>query len=72
MGLEYLKTFSSKATVSSYRQGIKTFLRSIYNVEITNGDLELSVSKYLSESRNRQEDLETFLASIKDRPPKNS
>ena len=69
MSLEYFKTLS-KATVSAYRLAIKTFLRSTYDKEVDYSNLELTVSKYVSEDRNRQQDLNDFLVSLKGRAPK--
>ena len=69
-GLEYLNMYASKDTIHAYKLAIKKYLESIYQKDITNGDLDHFATQYLDELRNHQHDVEGFLSTIKDRPPK--
>ena len=64
--LDYLTTYSSKKTVESYKYGLKTFFNVIYG----EGTLESNAERYFQEKRDYEKDMQTFLAHIKERPPK--
>lgn len=69
-GLDFLKMYASTKTVKAYQLAIKKYIGSVYKIEIKNGDLEKYVNQYLAENRDHQKDIEEFLVSIKDSPPK--
>jgi len=67
MSLEYLKTYSSKSTVTVYKWALSKFLS---HVGIKEGSLEERAKAYFASNRNYQEDITFFFTSIKDLPPK--
>jgi integrase len=67
MSLEYLKTYSSKSTVTVYKWALSKFLS---HVGIKEGSLEERAKAYFASNRNYQEDVTSFFTSIKDLPPK--
>jgi integrase len=64
----FISTFSSKATVATYKGSTRKFLRQVYGDSFTN--LEEAVERYFSEDRDYKEDVRSFFVSIKDHPPK--
>ena len=69
-GLDFLKMYSSKSTVNTYRFAIRAFLQVTYGRKIESRDLVKATDQYLAEDRDRQKDIEGFLASLQGRPPK--
>jgi integrase len=67
--LKYLANYKSLDTKKSYSLGVKKFLRSVYNVEILNGDLEALADRYLTEKRDRQQDVQNFVNGMDGSPP---
>ena len=66
MRLDFLKTYNSKKTISTYKFALRTFFKVIYR----EGSLEELSERYFKEQRDYEKDLQTFLAQIKDKPPK--
>ncbi|MFH0896690.1 MAG: tyrosine-type recombinase/integrase [Candidatus Bathyarchaeota archaeon] len=64
--LKYLETFNSKNTVKTYKSSLNAFLKGIYG----EGELADFASRYFQDSRDYESDIQTFLAKIKDAPPK--
>ena len=63
--LQYLQTYSSKSTINNAGCSIRLFLSAIYG----EGNIEELTKKYLQENRDRETDIQSFLASVKNRPP---
>ncbi len=68
--LDFLKTFRSQNTVNSYKYSLKTFLSTIIKEQVEYTTLDKFADRYVSEKRDHQKDLEDFLVSIKEKPPK--
>ncbi len=65
--LEFLNQYQSTNTVNSYRLVYRKFFETVYG---TDGSLEDLAAKYLGEERSREEDIQAFLVSLKERAPK--
>jgi integrase len=64
----FLKTFSSPSTVRVYRWVLTEFFKNVYGGD--EGRLEEHAERYFMEQRNFEEDIQSFLAAVKDKPPK--
>lgn len=65
----FLKTFSSKKTIKTYRWCLNQFFKTIFK-DFKEEDIENFAEKYLKEKRNYEEDIENFFSLIKEEPPK--
>jgi integrase len=66
MGLEFLKTYSSKSTIAAYRWSIKDYLEKCG----FKGEVEEIAEAYFKQNRNYEEDITKYFTSIKGKPPK--
>ncbi|MFH1327592.1 MAG: site-specific integrase [Candidatus Bathyarchaeota archaeon] len=57
---EFLKTYQSKSTLNTYKYALNKFFKCV----------GIKPEKYFGRDRNYEEDLRSFQASIKDKPPK--
>ena len=64
----FLNMYSSKSTVRAYRWSLTSFFESIYGED--EGPLEEHSEKYFEEKRSYEDDIQSFLNVIRDRPPK--
>jgi integrase len=64
----FIRTYTSKSTIKTYKASIKKFFQHIYKDQFTT--LEEAADKYFSENRDHKEDITSFFISIKDSPPK--
>jgi integrase len=65
---EFLKMFTSQATVETYRWALAEYFKNIYGENEHN--LEQHAERYFSEKRNYEVDIQNFATSISSRPPK--
>jgi len=66
VSLKWLETYSSESTVRAYRWGLEQFFKALG----FHASLEENARVYFSQRRVYEEDLKTFLASLKGKPPK--
>jgi len=66
MSLKWLEIYSSESTVRAYRWGLEHFFKALD----FHASLEESARAYFSQKRVYEEDLKTFFASLKGKPPK--
>lgn len=66
--LSYLQQFESGSTVRAYKAALKKFFQTIYGVPEPN--LEEYSERYFNENRSFESDVQTFLAALKEAPPK--
>jgi virulence-associated protein VapD len=66
LSLKWLETYSSQSTVRAYKRGLEQFFKALG----FKASLEESAEAYLSQKRNYEEDLKTYLISLKGKPPK--
>jgi integrase len=64
--LDYLKQYKSRKTVKAYEGSLKNFFEVIYHER--NG-LEELAERYFQDKRNYEQDIQNFLAEIKDKAP---
>ena len=64
---QFISTYTSNATIQTYRTATKTFFKYIYSEK---AQLEESADRYFAEGRNYETDVKGYFAFIKDRPPK--
>ena len=64
----FLKMYRSKSTVGTYRWALTEFFKSVYGED--EGKLEEHAERYFSEKRNYEQDIQNFLATINNKPPK--
>jgi len=69
-GLDFLRTYQREGTKYCYRNSIAAFLSSVYGQKIAQPDLDGFASKYLQETREYEQDVETFFTTLNRRPPK--
>jgi integrase len=66
MSLKWLETYSSSNTVRAYKWGLEQFFKCLG----FQGSLEENAEAYFKEKRNYEEDVKTYFASLKGKPPK--
>jgi len=66
MSLKWLETYSSPNTVRAYKWGLQQFFECLG----FKGSLEENAEAYFKEKRNYEEDVKTYFASLKGKPPK--
>jgi len=66
MSLKWLETYSSPNTVRAYKWGLEQFFKCLG----FQGSLEENAEAYMSQKRNYEEDVKTYFASLKGKPPK--
>ena len=66
MSLKWLETYQSESTVRAYRWALGQFFRRLG----FEGSLEENARAYMSQKRNYEEDVKTYFASLKGKPPK--
>lgn len=64
----FLKMYSSKSTVKVYKWALTEFFKVVYGENESH--LEEHGERYFREQRNYEEDIQNFLVTIKDSPPK--
>lgn len=72
---DWLSTYAKKSTRIVFQVGVKHFLRSVFNVEVANGDLEAYAARYVEECRGGRDwfkDLLKYAADLHSRPPKSA
>jgi len=66
MSLKWLETYSSPNTVRAYKWGLQQFFECLG----FKGSFEENAEAYFKEKRNYEEDVKTYFASLKGKPPK--
>jgi len=66
MSLKWLETYSSSNTVRAYKWGLEQFFKCLG----FKASLEENAEAYFKEKRNYEEDVKTYFASLKGKPPK--
>jgi integrase/outer membrane murein-binding lipoprotein Lpp len=66
MSLKWLETYSSPNTVRAYKWGLEQFFECLG----FKGSLEENAEAYMRQKRNYEEDVKTYFASLKGKPPK--
>ncbi len=64
----FLKMYRSENTARTYRWALTEFFKTVYGED--EGKLEQHAERYFKEKRNVEEDIHSFFASIKGKPPK--
>ncbi|MDH5450182.1 MAG: hypothetical protein OEX77_04655, partial [Candidatus Bathyarchaeota archaeon] len=65
---DFLKMYSSKSTIRAYKWALTEFFKVVYGEN--ENRLDERGDRYFRETRNYEEDIQTFLVAIKDSPPK--
>jgi len=65
---DFLKMYRSKNTARTYRWALTEFFKTVYGEN--EGKLEQHAERYFKEKRSVREDIHSFFAAIKDKPPK--
>jgi integrase len=66
MSLKWLETYQSESTVRAYKWGLEQFFKCLG----FEGSLEENAEAYMKQKRNYEEDVKTYFASLKGKPPK--
>jgi integrase len=66
MSLKWLEMYQSESTVRAYKWGLEQFFKCLG----FQGSLEENAEVYMSQKRNYEEDVKTYFASLKGKPPK--
>ena len=64
----FLKMYSSKKTVATYKWALSEYFKSVYGSN--ENHLEEYAERYFEEKRSYEEDIQNFLAKINEKPPK--
>ena len=66
MSLKWLEMYQSESTVRAYKWGLEQFFKCLG----FQGSLEENAEAYMRQKRNYEEDVKTYFASLKGKPPK--